>query len=72
MAAKKPAISEADKSIVLRAFDSMMHPDIGLTSTQVGWKCNKSGQAWAESILEVLLIEKRVVKDTELGTWRPR
>ena len=71
MVAKKPAISEADKALVMRAFDSMMHQD-GLTSTQVGWKCNKSGQAWAESILEALLIDRRVVKDSALGTWRPR
>lgn len=61
MAVKKQVVSDADKASVLKSFDSSMSPD-GLEATQIGWKCNRSGTEWAERVLDVLLSEKRVLK----------
>jgi hypothetical protein len=64
MAVKKPVVSDADKSLVLRALDCAMHPESGLEATQVGWKCNQSGTDWANRVLEALILENKVVFST--------
>ena len=81
MAVKKQVVNDADKALVLKALADAMHPDVGLTSTQVGWRCGKNGTQWGDTILEALLIDRRVVKerlitkdgrdvDNEPFTWR--
>lgn len=62
MAVKKSAVSESEKQLVLGALANQMTPHEGLEAVQVGWRCGKLGTQWAETVLECLLSEKRVLK----------
>lgn len=62
MVAKKNAVSESEKKLVLGALSNQMTPHEGLEAVQVGWRCGKLGTPWAETVLECLLSERKVLK----------
>lgn len=58
----KETITETDKMRVINAIRTAPSAEDGLPAVSVGWRCNRAGTRWAETVLEQLLTEKRVVK----------